>query len=186
MSLFESAERLEALLTRLNYRYCIIGGVALQRWGAPRTTLDVDLTLLVEFGEERAAAQAILAELAPRIDDALAFSVRNRVLLVRDAAGTSIDVAFGAMPFEVRCVERATLYQAGASRIRTCSAEDLVVHKVFAGRPQDWIDVESVLTRTATLDWKQIEEELVPLLELKESPESWTRLLKVRQGLSSR
>jgi len=31
--------------------------------------------------------------------------------------------------------------------VRTCSAEDLVVLKVFAGRPQDWIDVEGTIVR---------------------------------------
>jgi len=31
--------------------------------------------------------------------------------------------------------------------LTTCSAEDLVVHKVFAGRGLDWGDVERVLIR---------------------------------------
>ena len=28
------------------WRFCFIGGLALQRWGEPRETVDVDLTLL--------------------------------------------------------------------------------------------------------------------------------------------
>jgi hypothetical protein len=28
-------------------KFCFIGGVALQRWGEPRLTQDVDLTLLI-------------------------------------------------------------------------------------------------------------------------------------------
>jgi len=27
------------------------------------------------------------------------------------------------------------------ARLRTCSAEDLIVHKAFAARPQDWVDI---------------------------------------------
>ena len=31
---------------------CFIGGLAVQRWGEPRLTRDVDLTVLAEFGGE--------------------------------------------------------------------------------------------------------------------------------------
>jgi hypothetical protein len=61
--------------------------------------------------------------------------------------------------------------------IRTCSAEDLVVLKSFASRPQDWIDVEKVIIRQGPrLDRALIIEELKPLAELKEEPEILSRL----------
>jgi hypothetical protein len=57
------------------------------------------------------------------------------VLLIR--ADSGVDV--GALPFEERSVRRASpwVWTADISLI-TCSAEDLVVHKVFAGRDLDW------------------------------------------------
>jgi hypothetical protein len=59
----------------------------------------------------------------------------------------------------------------------TCSAEDLVVHKVFAGRDLDWGDVERILIRQhGRIDLSQIREELQPLLELKGEPEALTKL----------
>jgi hypothetical protein len=59
----------------------------------------------------------------------------------------------------------------------TCSAEDLVVHKTFAGRDLDWGDVERVLTRQhGKLDIKQIQAELKPLLELKGELEAMDKL----------
>jgi hypothetical protein len=52
--------------------------------------------------------------------------------------------------------------------LNTCSAEDLVVHKAFAGRDRDWGDVESVLVRQhGKLNLPQVRSELKPLLELK-------------------
>ena len=55
----------------------------------------------------------------------------------------------------------------------TCCAENLVVHKVFAGRDLDWSDVERILTRQHDkLDLAQSREELQPLLELKGEPEA--------------
>ena len=32
-----------------DWRFCFIGGLAVQRWGEPRGTIDVDLTLLSGF-----------------------------------------------------------------------------------------------------------------------------------------
>ena len=56
--------------------------------------------------------------------------------------------------------------------LRTCSAEDLIVLKAFAGRGQDWVDVERTIVRqTGRLDWDYIYEQLRPLAELKEAPE---------------
>jgi hypothetical protein len=56
--------------------------------------------------------------------------------------------------------------------LRTCSAEDLIVLKLFAFRPRDVLDVETVVTcQHAALDWEYIEANLRPLAEVKEQPE---------------
>jgi hypothetical protein len=61
--------------------------------------------------------------------------------------------------------------------LTTCSAEDLVVHKVFASRDLDWGDVERVLIRQhGKLNLNQIRSELKPLLELKGETEALNKL----------
>lgn len=51
-------------------------------------------------------------------------------------------------------------------KIRTCSAEDLVVLKLFASRPLDIRDAEGVIERNAArLDWAYVEDQLRPLAE---------------------
>ena len=66
--------------------------------------------------------------------------------------------------------------------IRTCSAEDLIEHKAFAGRERDWLDVEGVLARQGgVLDLQVIRDELPPLLELKGDQEAWPRLVGLCQ-----
>jgi predicted nucleotidyltransferase len=56
--------------------------------------------------------------------------------------------------------------------LRTCSAEDLIVLKAFAGRGQDWADIERVIVRqSGKLDWNYIYEQLRPLAQLKDAPE---------------
>ena len=44
--------------------------------------------------------------------------------------------------------------------------------KAFAGRGQDWVDVERIIVRqTGKLNWGYIRDQLGPLAELKEAPE---------------
>ena len=51
-----AAAELQAVCEAEGWRYCLIGGVALQRWGEARETVDVDLTLLTGFGDEAASS----------------------------------------------------------------------------------------------------------------------------------
>ena len=89
-----------------NHRFCFIGGLAVQRWGEPRVTRDVDLTLLTGFGGEDAFLDALLASYAARVDDARRFARQYRVLLLKTADGIGIDISLGALPFEERIVSR--------------------------------------------------------------------------------
>jgi hypothetical protein len=179
--IFAAALELQTLCRTRGWRFCIIGGVAVQRWGEPRLTLDVDLTLLTGFGSEETFVDALLARLRGRLPDAREFALKTRVLLLSASNEVPVDVSLGAMPFEERATERASDYEVGTGIVlRTCSAEDLVVHKVFAGRDKDWLDVEGIVVRRADrLDQTLIFDELRPLLELKGSPEALTRLQEI-------
>ncbi len=129
-------------------RGCVIGGVAVQRWGEPRLTQDVDVTVIAAVGDEERVIDALLEGFAPRRADARDFALRHRVLLLRAGNGVALDVALGATPFETQTVRRASLFELEPGcRIRTCSAEDLVVHKVVAGRPRDVADIEGIIAR---------------------------------------
>ncbi len=164
-----AAGEVQRFCQQRNWRFCFIGGVAVQRWGEPRLTQDVDLTLLTGFGNEERFTDAWLESFVPRRADAREFALTRRALLVRTPDGVDVDVALGAFPFEERTVQRASnwSWDEGQS-LTTCSAEDLVVHKAFAGRDLDWGDLERVLIRQhGKLDLQQIRTELKPLLELK-------------------
>lgn len=176
--LLRAAAALETLLRRNDWRFCFIGGVAVQRWGTPRFTQDIDLTLLTGFGDEEKFIDALLQELNPRRPDAREFALRNRVLLAQTRDGVDVDIALGALPFEERSVARASAWRTrDGTVLTTCSAEDLVVHKAFAGRELDWGDVERVLIRQhGKLDFKQIRAELKPLLKLKGESQAMEKL----------
>ncbi len=185
--LFVAAVRVQEFCTKRNWRTCYIGGVTVQRWGEQRQTKDGDLTLLTRFQNEEHYVDEILSGFRSRREDAREFALRNRVLLIEDTSGIPFDIALAGLPFEERTVERATPWKLeSGDHLITCSAEDLIVHKAFAGRNRDWADIERILQRQGKrLDFKLIFEELRPLLELKEEPENEERLRKLmeREGL---
>lgn len=179
---FRSAAEVQAVCVEQGWPYCFIGGIVVQRWGEPRTTVDADLTILAAFGSEGSITATLLKHFDARIPDAESFAAQHRVLLLRSTVGVGIDVAFGALPLEFDMIKRSSMFTfAPGLSLRTCSAEDLIVLKAFASRGQDWVDVEKVVIRQAGgLDWEYIDEQLAPLVELKEEPEILARLRQIR------
>ncbi len=187
IDVFRSAAELQSVCEHHDWRFCFIGGVALQRWGEPRFTRDADITLITGIGGEEPFVDALLARFEGRIPDARDFALRHRVLLLRSASGVGLDVALGALPFEESAVRRSSHFEyPGGLRLRTCSAEDLIVFKAFAARGQDWVDVERILIRQGSaLDWDYVLLHLRPLAEIKEAPEILVRLEQLRLGLGA-
>jgi hypothetical protein len=173
IELYRSAAEIQEFFRQRNWQYCIIGGVAGLRWGHIRATTDVDVTLLAGFGREEIFIDELSKSYAFRPPGSREFALRNRVMLLTDRHGIPMDVALGAIPFEERAVQRSSLWEAEANVfLRTCSAEDLLVHKCFASRELDWFDVEGILARQAgKLDLDLVRRELRPLAEMKEDPQ---------------
>jgi len=173
IEIIRAAAELQALCESQRWRFCFIGGLALQRWGEPRETIDVDLTLWTGFGGEEPVVRTLLEHFDPRIADAVEFALSRRVVLARARSGVGLDIALGGLPFEQVVVERSSLFAFSPhTLLRTCSAEDLIVLKAFAARARDWLDVEGIIIRqSGRLDWPYIRSQLQPLAELKESPE---------------
>ena len=177
-AIFEAAAEIEAICQAANFSFCLIGGLAVQRWGEPRMTADVDLTLLTGFGDEAPFVDRLLASLRGRLDNAREFALENRTLLLYSSGGIPLDVSLGAMPFEERTIERSSGWNVGDTTIlTTCSAEDLIVHKAFAARDKDWMDVRGIVARQgARLRRQIIWDELLPLLELAEDSDAERKL----------
>ena len=168
-----AASEVLAWLSENDWPACVIGGLAVQRWGEPRLTQDVDVTVVVALGSEGRMLDAALAYFAQRREDARAFALRHRVLLVRASNGVALDLAFGATGFEIESVKRSSMWDVEPGRaLRTCCAEDLIVHKLVAGRPRDVADIEGVVARQrGKLDIGWIRQWTEAFAELKEDPD---------------
>jgi hypothetical protein len=181
--LLEAAEEVQEFCARQGWRFAFIGGLAVLRWGETRLTLDVDINILTGFGGEEHVIDTLLRQFEPRRSGAREFALRNRVLLLQTAAAIGIDVSLAALPFEELAIGRSSTFRyEGGVELRTCSAEDLIVMKLFAFRALDIRDAEGVAIRNRnTLDWSYIEEQLRPLVEVKEQPEILDELARLRQ-----
>jgi hypothetical protein len=132
----------------------IIGGIAASALGRPRLTRDIDALVIVpEAGWANAMESASQYGIVPRIEDALEFARRSRVLLLRHTgSGIDVDVTFGGLPFEQAAVEKSATHDIGGLRIRLPRVEDLLVMKAIARRPKDLEDIRGLLAANPKAD----------------------------------
>lgn len=143
-----AAWEMHDFFTRLGVPYAVIGGMAVQHWGEPRFTQDVDLTIAAPLEEPGTLVRSIVARFPSRIEDPIDFARRNRVILIRASNGCSVDISLALPGYEDEVMRRAVAYELEPGKvIRLCSAEDLIIHKAVAGRPQDVRDIEGVVYR---------------------------------------
>ncbi len=182
---FEAAWQLHRFLSPRGIPYAIIGGIAVQRWGQPRLTRDVDFTILLPPGAEEPILREIVAAFPPRIEDAVAFALEHRVLPVEVPGGSEADLSLGLPGYEEAVIARAIAYDLGEGReVRLCSAEDLIIHKALAGRPQDVADVEGVVARQGrALDVAYVRQWLEELARVAEDPEVAARFERIWAAL---
>jgi len=126
----------------------IIGGIAVQHWGEPLFTRDLDLSVQVEVASEVALIDELLSTFDGRVEDAAEFARKHRVLLLRVPGLTDADLSFALPGYEEEALARVVPYDIGEGRfVHLCSAEDLIIYKSVAGRSQDMADIEGILRR---------------------------------------
>ncbi len=148
--------RMGGTLDRHGLPFMLIGGQAVLLHGEPRLTQDVDLTLGVgpdRIGDVLSACEDL--ELEPVPDDPEAFARRTFVLPALDPeTGIRVDLIFSTTKYETEAIRRAVRVEIGGADVPFATAEDLIIHKLFAARPRDLEDAAGVVRRKgADLDW---------------------------------
>jgi len=150
----EILARIAAGLNRHRIPYMIIGGQAVLLYGEPRLTRDIDITLGVNI-DRLAELIAVVKELSLKHlpEDVEAFVAQTMVLpAVDEATGIRVDFIFSFLPYEREAIGRARKIMVLNQDICFASPEDVIIHKIFAGRPRDIEDVRTVLVKNPGVD----------------------------------
>ncbi|MBA4392558.1 MAG: hypothetical protein C0407_03295 [Desulfobacca sp.] len=154
----EILSRLGDALQRHSLPYMIIGGQAVLLYGEPRLTRDIDITLGVDIeglGELLAVAQDL--NLKPIPKDPAAFVKETLVFpVIEENSGIRVDFIFSYTPYESQAIQRAKSVLIKDQAVFFASPEDLIIHKIFAGRPRDLEDVRTILLKNPDLDLSYI------------------------------
>lgn len=156
-------ERLLSSLTRelaaSQIPFMLIGGQAVLLHGSPRATEDIDITLGVDPSElpvvERVCATLRLVPLPQQVE---AFVNETFVLPVREErTAMRIDFIFSSTAYEQQAIAHAQHVSIAGVMVPFATAEDLVLHKLFAGRPRDLEDVQGIVRRKKDeLNWEYL------------------------------
>lgn len=141
----------EGILARLGVEWAVFGAVAANVYRAEaRATYDVDI--LLSLGRADMAGVAEAAQVA-------GWSVRllhpdeSMLRIVHPELG-AVDFVAVEIEYQQAALQRArreTL--AGGISTRVLTVEDIIVHKLIAGRSRDDADVEAILDANHVLDW---------------------------------
>lgn len=147
-TLASAVQAVARALAALPVEGMLIGGIAVIARGVPRLTRDVDATIAggtLDLAD--LIAELRLHDLVPRIADAVEFARTNQVLLLRHAASAiDVDLSIAWLPFEMEALAAAETLELAGVRVPVARAEDLIIYKAVAFRPQDQQDIERLLT----------------------------------------
>jgi len=146
-------ERIAQNFENARIPYMVIGGQAVLLYGEPRLTKDIDITLGVDLTRLQDVLSAVSdMGLAPLVDPAT-FTRETMVLPCSDAeTGIRVDMIFSFSPYEQLAINRALIVRLGQADVHFASLEDLLIHKLIAGRPRDLEDARIILLKNPHSD----------------------------------
>jgi len=150
-------ERVAEGLENLGVPYMVIGGQAVLLYGEPRLTKDIDIAVGADLNRLPDILSLVRnIQLTPLVDPDT-FTRQTMVLPCADpGTGIRVDLVFSSSPYEQQAMSRTRTVKIGRARVRFASVEDLVIHKLIAGRARDLEDVKSVLVKNPGIDLKYV------------------------------
>lgn len=146
---------------RENYvDHALIGALAISARGNPRATADVDLVVAIDTQRaldlvaalESSDFQPLFTNVQDVVEQAFILPLLHRETKVK------VDLSIGLSRFEQRAVARADVQNVLGTQVPVATAEDLIIMKSLAGRPQDEQDIRGLaMTLGEQLDWEYCE-----------------------------
>ncbi|HUV65481.1 MAG TPA: nucleotidyl transferase AbiEii/AbiGii toxin family protein [Sedimentisphaerales bacterium] len=164
--------------------YMIIGGQAVLLYGRPRLTRDIDITLGVDT-DEFASVEEVCRELKLRllVENPQDFAQETKVLPAEEPdSKIRVDFIFSFTLYEAQAITNAKQVLIDDYPVKFASCEDVVIHKMVAGRAIDEEDVKAILAKNkGAIDLEHIEKWLLEFGKIPEQEgilEKFKRLLR--------
>jgi hypothetical protein len=141
-------------LKRRHIPYMLIGGQAVLLYGEPRLTRDIDITLGVDVDKLHDII-SLIGDLSLKIlPDNVENFVRETMVLpaIHEETGMRIDFIFSFSPYERQAIARARKVRMLDQDVYFAAPEDVVIHKIVAGRTRDMEDVRGILLKMPDID----------------------------------
>lgn len=136
-------------LDRDKIPYMVIGGQAVLLYGTPRLTRDIDITLGIDtdgFALIKEACRRLKLKILPK--DPEEFAKNTKVLPAEETAlKIRVDFIFSFTAYERQAIKRAKKVSLNGYPVKFASCEDVIIHKLFAGRAIDEEDVKNILVK---------------------------------------
>ena len=144
-------------LKKHNIPYMIIGGQAVLLYGEPRLTRDIDVALGVNANHIDELLTVVHdLSLKPMPEDIKSFVMQTMVLPALDeTTGIRVDFIFSFTPYETEAIKREKI-EILNQEVYFASPEDIIIHKIFAGRPRDLEDARTIILKNPDIDAKYI------------------------------
>jgi predicted nucleotidyltransferase len=136
-------------LDRQKIPYMIIGGQAVLLYGRPRLTRDIDITLGVDTDKfELVEGLCKKLKLKILVENPLDFARDTKVLPTEEPdSKMRIDFIFSFTPYEAQAIKNAKRILINDYQVKFASCEDIIIHKMVAGRAIDEEDVKIILAK---------------------------------------
>lgn len=153
----EALQRVWRALEPLNQPMAVMGGMALAVWKHVRATLDVDVLISLESADEAALTNLLgsagIRQTAASIRLGELRLLRFACPLPDSAVELEVDVLLAGGEYHKVALRRRLQTSLGDSTVYVLTCEDLILHKLLAGRIIDRYDVAELLRQNhAQLD----------------------------------
>ncbi|MBI4668825.1 MAG: hypothetical protein HY747_06520 [Elusimicrobia bacterium] len=126
--------------------YMLMGGFAVQFWTRGRTTRDMDVTVLLGLMDPKEFENLMQGAGFKRRMPSTLFHPPQLILFDYQPKGTELvlefDVTLADSEYQTTALKRAPLLTWLKQKVKVISPEDLILHKLSAGRPLDIFDAK--------------------------------------------
>lgn len=150
MAIEEVTRKAVAALKRARVPYVLVGGMAVNYYGFPRATIDIDFLIALEDEQAASSLVGALKKLGFKLDErevGMARNLGNRFTALWPGTGQRLDFWLAKTKADKGVLKRGRTVKIFGVGVKICSPEDLLISKLRIGRARDLEDALGIVHR---------------------------------------